>query len=54
MMAATSMRKYYRLINLPCNIKSKTAKATYRNRVLDITIKKENKEERGVIKIERE
>ena len=54
MMAATSMRKYYRLINLPCNIKSKTAKATYGNGVLDITIKKENKGESGVIKIERE
>jgi len=54
MMAAASMRKYYRLINLPCSIKPKTAKATYRNGVLDITIKKENKGESGVIKVEKE
>ena len=48
------MREYYRLINLPCSVKSKTAKATYRNGVLDVIIKKENKRESGVIEIEKE
>jgi HSP20 family protein len=33
-------RKYHKLLNLPCNIKPKTAKATYRNGVLDIVIKR--------------
>ena len=48
------MREYYRLINLPCSVKSKTAKATYRNGVLDIIIRRENKRESGVIEIEKE
>jgi len=46
--------KYHRLINLPCNVKSKTAKATYRNGILDIIIEKENRAKKGVNKIEKE
>ena len=53
-MAATSISEYYRIINLPCNVKSKTAEATYRNKILDSIIKKENKRENGVIEIEKE
>ncbi len=53
-LAYTSMREYYRLANLLCNVKSKTVKSTYRNGVLDIIIKKENKRESGVIEIEKE
>ena len=36
--------KYHRLINLPCNVKSKTATFTYRNGILDIIIKREKEE----------
>ena len=32
--------RYHRLINLPCNVKSKTATFTYRNGILDIIIKR--------------
>ena len=37
-------KKYHRLINLPCNVKSKTATFTYRNGILDIIIKREKEE----------
>jgi len=53
-MAATPMREYYRPINLPCNVKSKTTETTYRNEVSDIIIKKDNKRESGVIEIGKE
>ena len=36
--------KYHRLINLPCNVKSKTATFTYRNGILDIIFKREKQE----------
>jgi HSP20 family molecular chaperone IbpA len=36
--------KYHRLINLPCNVKSKTATFTYRNGILDIIIQREKEE----------
>jgi len=36
--------KYHRLINLPCNVKSKTATFTYRNGILDIIITREKEE----------
>ena len=36
--------KYHKLINLPCNVKSKTAKFTYRNGIFDITISREKEE----------
>ena len=36
--------KYHRLINLPCNVKSKTATFTYRNGILDIVIMREKEE----------
>jgi HSP20 family protein len=36
--------KYHKLINLPCNVKSKTATFTYRNGILDIIIKREKEE----------
>ncbi len=49
-------RKYYKEIELPPGIKPETAKAKYRNGVLEITIEKEKKEaekeeEEGGIKI---
>ena len=34
-------RKYHRLVNLPCDVKSKTATFTYKNGILDIIIKRE-------------
>jgi HSP20 family protein len=36
-------RKYHKVINLPCNVKPKTTKATYKNGVLDIEIEKKEK-----------
>ena len=52
-MATKPMGEYYRFINLPCNVKSKTARATYRNGVLDIMAEKENRARKGVNKIEK-
>ncbi|HID25551.1 MAG TPA: Hsp20/alpha crystallin family protein [Thermoplasmata archaeon] len=42
----TANRKYYKSINLPCKVKPKTTKASYRNGVLDIAIKRREKKER--------
>ena len=40
----TANRKYHKLLELPCEVKPKTTKATYKNGVLDVVIKrKENK-----------
>ena len=36
-------RKYYKVINLPCNVKPRTIKTTYNNGVLDIEIEKKKK-----------
>jgi HSP20 family protein len=36
-------RKYHKLLNLPCSIKQKTAKAVYKNGVLDVVIKRKGK-----------
>jgi HSP20 family protein len=33
-------RKYHKFIDLPCNVKPKTTKATYKNGVLDIEVEK--------------
>jgi len=47
-------RKYYKEIELPAEVKPETAKARYRNGVLEITIEKkkpEKEEEEGGIKI---
>jgi HSP20 family protein len=42
-----SERKYHKLLNLPCSIKPKTAKATYKNGVLDVVIKRKKKRKTG-------
>jgi HSP20 family protein len=36
-------RKYHKIIDLPCDVKPKTTKATYKNGVLDIEIEKKQK-----------
>jgi HSP20 family protein len=36
-------RKYHKVIDLPCNVRPKTTKATYKNGVLDIEIEKKKK-----------
>lgn len=36
----TSTRKYHKVVDLPCTVKPKTTKATYKNGVLDVSIKK--------------
>jgi HSP20 family protein len=45
-------RKYRKIIYLPCNIKPKTTKTTYKNGVLDIEIeKKEKGDDKGGYKV---
>jgi HSP20 family protein len=40
-------RKYHKIVNIPCNVKPKTTKATYKNGVLDIVIKRAQKKKPG-------
>lgn len=39
----TAKRKYHELLNLPCDVKPKTMKATYKNSVLDVVVKRKKK-----------
>jgi len=49
----TPQRKYYKEVDLPAEVDPQSAKATYRNGVLEVTLKKIGKGEKGVrIKIE--
>lgn len=44
-------RKYHKLLELPCDVKPKTTKATYKNGILDVEIKrkeKKKKEKKGL------
>jgi HSP20 family protein len=44
----TPTRKYHKVIDLPCCVKAKSTKATYKNGVLDIVLdKKEKKKDSG-------
>ena len=36
-------REYHELLNLPCGVKPKTMKATYKNGVLDVVVKRKKK-----------
>lgn len=48
-----SNRKYYKEITLPTKVKPESAKATYRNGVLEVTLEKAEKAKKGIeIKIE--
>jgi len=40
-------RKYHKILDLPCDVKPKTTKATYKNGVLDIVIKRKQKKQPG-------
>ena len=40
-------RKYHKLLNLPCDVKPKTTKATYKNGILDIVIQRKDKKKSG-------
>jgi HSP20 family protein len=45
-------RKYHKRIDLPCNVKTKSTKATYKNGILDIVLdKKEKKKDQGGFKV---
>lgn len=45
-------RKYHKLIDLPCNVKTKSTKATYKNGILDIVLdKKEKRKEPSGFKV---
>lgn len=43
----TPKKKYHKEIDLPCNIKPNTTKATYKNGVLDVVLKRKNKNDKG-------
>ncbi len=43
----TPQRKYHKKLNLPCDVIPKTTKATYKNGILDIVIKRKEKKKPG-------
>ena len=43
----TPQRKYHKILNLPCDVLPKTTKATYKNGVLDIVLKRKEKKKPG-------
>jgi len=43
----TPQRKYHKTLDMPCNVKPKTTKATYKNGILDIVIKRKEKKSPG-------
>jgi len=43
----TPKRKYHKHIELPCDVKPKTTKATYKNGILDVSIKRKKKKKPG-------
>lgn len=50
---SNSNRKYYKEITLPAKVKPESAKATYRNGVLEVTLEKAEKTKKGIeVKIE--
>ena len=40
-------RKYHKTLPLPCDVKPKTTKATYKNGILDVVIKRKEKKQPG-------
>jgi len=40
-------RKYHKTLDLPCGVKPKTTKATYKNGILDVVIKRKDKRKPG-------
>jgi len=40
-------RKYHKTLELPCDVKPKTTKATYKNGILDVVIKRREKKKPG-------
>lgn len=43
----TPQRKYHKKLDLPCDVRPKTTKATYKNGVLDVVIKRKEKKKPG-------
>jgi HSP20 family protein len=43
----THQRKYHKKLELPCDVIPKTTKATYKNGILDIVIKRKEKKRPG-------
>lgn len=43
----SSQRKYQKLLDLPCEVKPRTTKATYNNGVLDVVIQRKTKKRNG-------
>ncbi|MCS7108769.1 MAG: Hsp20/alpha crystallin family protein [Sulfolobales archaeon] len=44
-------RKYYKELKLPANVKPETAKATYRNGVLEVTLEKAEKRSKSGVEV---
>ena len=43
----SAKRKYHKLLDLPCDVKPKTTKATYKNGILDVVIKRKERKKPG-------
>lgn len=43
----TPHRKYHKIVNLPCDVQPKTTKATHKNGVLDVIIKRKERKKKG-------
>ena len=43
----TPKRKYHKTLDLPCDVLPKTTKATYKNGILDVVIKRKEKKKPG-------
>ena len=43
----TPQRKYQKTLDLPCDVKPKTTKATYKNGILDVVINRKEKKKDG-------
>ena len=43
----TPKRKYHKILDMPCDVLPKTTKATYKNGILDVVIKRKDKKKPG-------
>ena len=39
--------RYHKLVNFPCDVQPKTTKATYKNGVIDVIIKRKERKKKG-------
>lgn len=44
-------RKYHKIVELPCKVDPDTAKATYRNGILDVVVRRKDRREEGIHRV---